>query len=152
MYMQATTRIPNFYISTNGSPTHPDAMTPTGSLRRIVLHEPGIIAVPLAAAAGRRIHIDVWYNNSSENTKRLGFRVETLSIQIAGLGHYSVSHIVNVSSGGFDLQWMGSTGFDSDIPQQTAADLRKLYAEKRYDDTEKILRFEDHEKADQEAA
>lgn len=115
------------------------------SLSRIVVHEPGLLAIPFAA--GKGVRVDIYMDNSSETAKKAGIKVESLYISVPGMGSIVASN-TRVSSGGFTIQGPIANGdFEKNIGAVNAAMLRSH--REYWCDTIRILRFED---AEQDAA
>ncbi len=138
-YAQIATRLPGVTVASYSN----RSFQSNGKVSRIVLHDAGILAVPMAL--GRRIRIDVYEHNSSENLKSIGRTAQTLSIDVAGIGHYSISEIPSLMSGGFTIQSTDSdSSFARDVEPQTAEHLREQCRE-YWDLTRqtRVMRFED---------
>lgn len=125
-YVKATTKVANLTIrqeqTGKGQPV----------LHRIVLHDSalGLLAIPLAT--GKRVRIEVWPNNSSDNTRAKGYVNQTIVVEVPGLGRFQCSEIPGLVGSGFTLQ---GPGFDSTLGAtevQTAESLRKTNANGGY--------------------
>lgn len=118
------------------------------SLSRIVFHEPGLLAIPLAT--GKPVRVDIYMDNSSENARAAGIKVESLYISVPGIGSIVASN-TRVSSGGFTIQGPIANGpFDGNMAVLDATSLRN-HREHWCDDV-RIIRFDDPSGAAEKAA
>jgi hypothetical protein len=119
-YVKATTKVANLTVRQEHWPSRPEGCV----VHRIVLHESalGLLAIPLAT--GKPVRIEVWPNNSSENTRTKGFTNQTLVVEVPGLGRFSTNEIPGLIGSGFTLQ---GPGFGDWIDPQTADRVREWY-------------------------
>lgn len=136
-YAQVATKVPGLSVGLNGT-------TNSVSLRRIVIHDTALIAVP--AAAGTRVHVDAWPDNHSENTRARGLTVCTLSVDVKGLGYFRVHDVAGLISCGFAVQTADS---NPTMPRYDADYIRQHRTE--YNDYT-VLYFEDNAQPEQSAA
>lgn len=74
-------------------------------LSRIVIHDVGLLAV--ACTSGKPVHIDIYPDNSSENSRARGIKIQSLYIRVEGIGWFTVNEVPGVISGAFCLQGPG---------------------------------------------
>jgi|OpeIllAssembly_1097287.scaffolds.fasta_scaffold00023_29 hypothetical protein len=132
-YVKATTKLANVTVRQEQTGKNQPAV------RRIVIHESalGLLSIPLAT--GKPVRIEVWPNNSSDNTREKGYVNRCLVVEVPGLGRFSASEIPGLVGNGFTLQ---GPGFESDI-EQTAEQVREWSRSGFGYNDAKIVAFDD---------
>lgn len=66
-----------------------------------ILLKPGVLLTALAT--GKRVYLEPWPSNNSDNLRNAGLNQETLAVNVQGLGYFNLNNVTDMTSSDFEL-------------------------------------------------